>query len=297
MRATVDLSGLAAGQHTVKVAAELPSGVQLVSLQPPESRSTWRRRHPTPASSCRADAAPPAAPSAASDPAPADRGHDEQGSGSYRGTAQRGQVHALQPAHESRVPSCTNARHDARRIYGDVEWRPHLRTGGHGRALAREQAVYDRGIAAQASLAMEEADVVLFVVDGKEGLVRSTRSLRPSCAQQATGAAGGQQVDNRQRSSRPTSSTRSARRGLPVSSVHGHGPAICSTGGGAAAARRRGAETDAAVRIAIVGRPNVGKSSLLNARLGAPRVLVSDVPGTTRDTIDPSSSTRIRPCC
>jgi len=48
VRATVDLSGLAAGQHTVKVAAELPSGVQLVSLQPPESRSTWRRPPPHP---------------------------------------------------------------------------------------------------------------------------------------------------------------------------------------------------------------------------------------------------------
>ena len=73
---------------------------------------------------------------------------------------------------------------------------------------------------------------------------------------------------------------------IPLSALHGHGTGdlddvVEQLPGGSE--RPVGEE---AIRVAILGRPNVGKSSLLNALLGRERVIVSEVPGTTRDAID-----------
>src|SRR6185437_7712444 len=74
---------------------------------------------------------------------------------------------------------------------------------------------------------------------------------------------------------------------IPLSALHGHGTGDLLD---AIVARLPGSGPaqvgEEAIRVAILGRPNVGKSSLLNALVGAERVIVSDVPGTTRDTID-----------
>jgi GTP-binding protein len=75
---------------------------------------------------------------------------------------------------------------------------------------------------------------------------------------------------------------------LPISGLHGHGTGdlldtILERLPGAS---KRPEISEDAIRVAILGRPNVGKSSLLNTLVGEERVIVSEVPGTTRDSID-----------
>src|SRR4029450_9948772 len=74
---------------------------------------------------------------------------------------------------------------------------------------------------------------------------------------------------------------------IPISALHGHGTGdlLDEIVNRLPGARERQVGEEA-IRVAIPGRPNVGKSSLLNAVLGRERVLVSEVPGTTRDAID-----------
>ena len=79
---------------------------------------------------------------------------------------------------------------------------------------------------------------------------------------------------------------------MPVSATHGHGTGdLLDRLAELARASRRGGgaaedEAESPVRVAVIGRPNVGKSSLVNAFLGAERVIVSELAGTTRDAID-----------
>jgi GTP-binding protein len=77
---------------------------------------------------------------------------------------------------------------------------------------------------------------------------------------------------------------------VPLSAMHGHGTGDLLDeivhGLEAADVPRPAGPGEEAIRVAILGRPNVGKSSLLNRLLGEERVVVSDVPGTTRDAID-----------
>jgi len=148
-------------------------------------------------------------------------------------------------------------------------------------------------VAEQARAAVEQADVVAVVIDARAGLAAGDeeiaqilrRSHRPvivvaNKVDDAAHEAGALELD---------------RLGLgepfPVSALHGRGTgdlldAIVERLDAVEGGGRPVDDGADEIRVAILGRPNVGKSSLLNAILGQPRVIVADQPGTTRDAID-----------
>ena len=144
-------------------------------------------------------------------------------------------------------------------------------------------------IAAQAREAVAEADLVLLVVDAATGLTPGDEELAEilRTSRRPVLVLANKLDDPR----RDLEALDFHRLGLgdpiPISALHGHGSGDLLD---EIVARLPGhAEKpvgDEAIRVAILGRPNVGKSSLLNALVGRERVIVSDVPGTTRDSID-----------
>jgi GTP-binding protein len=146
-----------------------------------------------------------------------------------------------------------------------------------------------RSIAEQAQAAIAEADLVLFVVDARAGITPGDEELAAILrrARKPVLLLANKIDDPRQ----DALAFEFHRLGLgdpvPLSAQHGHGTgdlldAIVTMLPGSGP-EEAGVE---AIRVAILGRPNVGKSSLLNALLGEERVIVSEVPGTTRDAID-----------
>jgi GTP-binding protein len=147
-------------------------------------------------------------------------------------------------------------------------------------------------VAEQARLAVQEADLVLLVIDARAGLAagdeeiaqilrRSGRPVRvvANKVDDAAHEAGALELH-----------ALGLGDPLSVSALHGRGTGdlldeVIQTLAGIDGAERPDDAGDE-IRVAILGRPNVGKSSLLNAILGRPRVIVSEVPGTTRDAVD-----------
>ncbi len=144
------------------------------------------------------------------------------------------------------------------------------------------------GVRAQAEMAIQEADVIVFVVDVQEGpspddfeiagILRS--SSKPVFLVV-------NKVDNE---ARRLEAVEFYQLGLgepmPISALHGVGTGDLLDLIVEHLPEESSGEQSTIPQLAIVGRPNVGKSSLLNAILGEERALVSDIPGTTRDAVD-----------
>jgi GTP-binding protein len=146
-----------------------------------------------------------------------------------------------------------------------------------------------RGAVAQARAAIEEADLVVFLVDARAGLTPGDAELADILrrARKPVLLVANKLDDPARSQLSHEFSTLGFGEPVEISGLHGHGTgdlldAILERLPGG-----KGAPvSDAAIRVAVLGRPNVGKSSLLNALLGQERLIVSDVPGTTRDAID-----------
>jgi len=176
------------------------------------------------------------------------------------------------------------------RIYAEAEWNGRefviIDTGG---ITLNERDPLKTEVTVQAQVALEEADVILLMVDAEAGVTPSDREiadrLRGSTKPVMVVA---NKADNDVRSA---DSSEFYDLGIgevfPVSALNGRCVADLLDAVVEALPEEGGAGyPEDAIRIAIIGRPNVGKSSLVNAIVGEKRVIVSEIPGTTRDAVD-----------
>src|SRR5215211_803460 len=197
-------------------------------------------------------------------------------------------VNRLSASRQAIVHETPGVTRDRKEVVCDWNGRSFLLVDTGGVDVA-DRSPLTRSIADQARAAVAEADLVLFVVDARAGVTPGDEEiaaiLRPSRKPVMLLA---NKIDD---PSLESHALELHRLGLgdpiPISAVHGLGTgdlldAIVAGLPGAAGT----AVGEDAIRVAILGRPNVGKSSLLNAILGQERVIVSEVPGTTRDAID-----------
>jgi GTP-binding protein len=141
----------------------------------------------------------------------------------------------------------------------------------------------------QAQIAVNEAAVAIFVLDGKAGVAPQDHEIAAILRRSGVPVLlAVNKVDSRvAQESLPEYWELGLGEPLGVSAEHGLGVGdLLDEVVRALPVEAETVETAAPVRVAIVGRPNVGKSSLLNALLGDQRTVVSSVPGTTRDAID-----------
>ena len=184
------------------------------------------------------------------------------------------------------------------RIYGTAEWQGRkIRVIDTGGIIPQEKDLIPAEIFRQARVALEEADAVILVVDGRVEpaapdmdlarlLLRSSKPVFLAV----------NKIDSPKLEPYAEEFRRLGLKNLfAVSAEHGDGVAelleeviqtLPLAGADQAEEPPRDAEEQREVRVAIIGRPNVGKSTLLNQLTGSERSIVSPIPGTTRDAVD-----------
>lgn len=182
------------------------------------------------------------------------------------------------------------------RLYATVEWNGKsfvlVDTGGFD-SLGEERLSVE--VARQVEIAIEEADAVILLLDGKAGLILGDEELYlllKRSGKKVLCAVNKIDVPEHEQKSLEFYSL-GMDRVFPISSAHGYGIGslmdqvigdLPSIEGLRVEEGRRG--------IAMIGRPNVGKSSLINRIIGSERLIVSEQPGTTRDAVDISFERR-----
>jgi GTP-binding protein len=175
------------------------------------------------------------------------------------------------------------------RLYADVEWKDSaftiVDTGG---LLLDSPNVMERSVKDQVAVAIEEADSIIFMVDVLDGVTPVDKELAELLRRSGKPLAlAVNKADNEQRSYDAAQFYQlSLGDPTPVSAYHDLGITDLLDGVVQRLPYVPPEEETDMLKVAIVGRPNVGKSMLLNAILGRERTIVDDRPGTTRDAID-----------
>lgn len=193
------------------------------------------------------------------------------------------------------------------RLFGEAEWTGHsfaiVDTGGidptHGgkSPLSVGSVDFIDEIRAQAQVAIQEADAVLFITDGETGVTEPDREVAKILRRSQKKLPDGTHwppiflvVNKCESRERRDQVSEFYELGLgdpyPVSAIHGTNTGDLLDALVASFPPLEAEEEDESIKIAIVGKPNAGKSSLLNKLAGRERVIVSPIAGTTRDSID-----------
>jgi GTP-binding protein len=182
------------------------------------------------------------------------------------------------------VSGVTRDRH-----YGKSDWNGRvftlIDTGGY---VERSDDIFQKEIDKQVNLAIDEADAIIFIVDATDGVTGMDETMAQLLRRaQKPIFLTLNKVDNALRRENTLEFyALGFEQFYPISSINGSGSGELLDDLIKSLPKEQENEEDALPRFAVVGRPNAGKSSFINALVGEDRYIVTDIAGTTRDSID-----------